>query len=49
MSLFKRTLLSLMRLPGSTVLVLTDLKVDLRTYFTMGLSGLQTELRPDAL
>ena len=41
--------MSLMRLPGSTVLVLTYLKVDLRAYFTMGLSGLQTELRTDTL
>ena len=48
-SLLERTLLSLMGLPRRTELVLTDLKIDLRTYFTMGLSGLQTELRTDTL
>ena len=38
-----------MGLPGRTEQVLTDLSIDLRTYFTVDLSGLQTELRTDTL
>ena len=48
-SLFEETLLSLMCLPGRTELVLTDLKIHLRTHFTMCLSVLQMELRTDTL
>ena len=49
MSLLERALLLLTDLHGRTELVLTALKIDLRTNLTMGLSGLQTELRTDTL
>ena len=48
-SLLQQTLLSRIGLPGRTELILTDLKINLRTYFTMGLSVLQTGLRTDTL
>ena len=48
-SLIERTLLSWMGLPGKTELVLKNLKIDLWTHFTVGLSGLPTELRTDTL
>ena len=48
-SLLERTLLLRMGLPGGTELVLTNLYIDLRTHFTVGLSGLQMELRADTL
>ena len=47
MSLLERTLLSQMGLPGRTELGLINLY--LRTHFTVGLSGLQTELQTDTL
>ena len=48
-SLLEQTLLSRIGLPGRTELILTDSKINLRTYFTMGLSVLQTGLRTDTL
>ena len=49
-SLLERTLLSRMGLPGRTELVLTNLLIDLRTNFIVGLSGLQTDtLQTDTL
>ena len=48
-SLLEQTLLSRIGLPGRTERILTDSKINLRTYFTMGLSVLQTGLRTDTL
>ena len=48
-SLLERKLRLLMSLPGRTELVLTALKINLQTNFTIGLSGLQMELPTDTL
>ena len=48
-SLLDRPIILSMDLPGGKELVLTVFKIDLQTNFTIGLSGLLTELQTDTL